>query len=742
MSYDRNALQTLEITPARFFNLTRLMQDVEDDEDIIKHLTVVDSTMTAQVELLEEEERHIARACAALLRDVNASLRRKNPMRALEQQKEDTEEYGELLKGNHFIAVVHEVLLQVIGGYKLVREISNRLKPGHLMLARSQSHREFETFNDIQQTVSEMQLNQSSVSRFVSGVENMEAAREHLNEMVKNIERIAEGYYNHLQRRHTNDSIPTFDNPIATDLALTIYENIDAHGEIADGKSPDEVSAYTINKANTIVETLAHPLVSRMAGEAGYFTSFVKEHTDKLWTEVVLLQRLLSATAVEVSAVLNWRPKTLRDRARIDDALARLADVDPLTIVAKDKNTLLSREERFNIEFRDATLKRLTGDIKYGGISDVKQFVRYVLERKAELRKFFQDENSFYVCKISEGNPFGGKAPGALEVIPGPRPLANLDEIVGSGFADVKKFIGHIERTSKWHDLFMASSPSKTTDKSNVLLVGPAGCGKSEVLRAVGGDTKSIGIFAQGSDFLTCWLGEAQKNPKRLFEAGLKLQKESRKHVHFLIDEIDSVLNNDRSSGTALNLTLEFQILMDGVVSYPNLSVWGATNNPGRIPMPMLRRFSKVLIVGELSGEERTHLLKHYVESFLPTKDITKKQWEGYAEMLTGATGDVVRKVADHVWRSAMSEFIEAKPVEAETLMKHLSEGERFDVSTFDSKKRKAFIGKLSEHFAVTGAHIEESIKVHLANIAINQEIKTAVETYKQAHEFLVSLRS
>ena len=44
----------------------------------------------------------------------------------------------------------------------------------------------------------------------------------------------------------------------------------------------------------------------------------------------------------------------------------------------------------------------------------------------------------------------------------------------------------------------------------------------------------------------------------------------------------------------------------------------------------------KVLIVGELSGEERTNLLRHYIESFLPTKDITKKQWEGYAEIVGG----------------------------------------------------------------------------------------------------------
>lgn len=61
-----------------------------------------------------------------------------------------------------------------------------------------------------------------------------------------------------------------------------------------------------------------------------------------------------------------------------------------------------------------------------------------------------------------------------------------------------------------------------------------------------------------------------------------------------------------------INLTLEFQILMDGIVDYPGISLWGATNNPEKIPMPMIRRFNLVEIVGELQSEDRIKLLQMF----------------------------------------------------------------------------------------------------------------------------------
>jgi SpoVK/Ycf46/Vps4 family AAA+-type ATPase len=359
------------------------------------------------------------------------------------------------------------------------------------------------------------------------------------------------------------------------------------------------------------------------------------------------------------------------------------------------------------------------------------------LERKAELRKFFHEENSFYVCKIGAGNSFTGQAPGALQVIPAEKPIGNIDHILGSNFDEVREFAQSIESASKWHDLFKATSPSKTADKANVLLIGPQGCGKTEVMRAIGADKNSISIFAQGSDFETCWKGEAEKNPKRLFEEGLKLTRDSGKHVHFLIDEIDAVLNNDQTYSGKTNLSLEFQILMDGVVTYPNLSVWGATNNPHRIPMPMIRRFSKALVVGELTQTDRIKLLKMFLGRMPIEKNINDLKWNDWSNKLEGATGDVVRKVADNLWRKKMNHFVTTKSTDAESVLKQLHAEGPFSVEKFDREKFKA---TLAPHVSITAEDIERSVKETLSNASIVREIKTAVETYRAAKEFLDEL--
>src|SRR5690606_21942832 len=114
-----------------------------------------------------------------------------------------------------------------------------------------------------------------------------------------------------------------------------------------------------------------------------------------------------------------------------------------------------------------------------------------------------------------------------------------------------------------------------------------------------------------------------------------------------------------------INLTLEFQILMDGIVDYPGISLWGATNNPEKIPMPMIRRFNLVEIVGELQSEDRIELLQMFL-SYLPQNNFDKKEWDRASERLEGATGDVLRKICDHIWRSKMNHFVQNYPDAAE----------------------------------------------------------------------------
>lgn len=742
----RKTEYSMEMTPAKFFGVARTMLQVAENEKLLAELQEFERELNDESAKLDADRQGLAKSCAALVADVHQALRRRRPTDDMESHFQDDEDYGDVVRSSHFLAVVSESVDLLVSSYDMTRSMIQSLRPGLLMLSskgqETATSMSFSDFTHVQQLVAEMSFNQPTISRFLTGITSLDVAMGGLQSVARSIEATCAGYHRHLLDRHSTKGVPTFDHPILTDLAITIYKNIDSHGEIESGKNADEVSAYTLRKAITVAESLQNPLLRSFIDNIDAFAEFITQSLSSLGETIESVRDLFTQTSGDIFRILQARKSPRVEMGDIQRCIDLIKYNNPRSIVGRERAVMLSREEKFNNDFRDETIRSMTQMMKGWG-STSEELTNFVLRRKAELRKYFQDENSFYVCQIGSGNSFGGVAPGALQVIPGPRPLANLDDIIGSGFDQVKQFIHQVERTAEWADIFMATSPSRSTDKSNVLLVGPQGCGKSEALRAVGSDTKSISIFAQGSDFLTCWMGEAQKNPKRLFEAGLKLQKEARKHVHFLIDEIDSVLNNDKTYGTSLNLSLEFQILMDGVVQYPNLSVWGATNNPGRIPMPMIRRFSKVLIVGELDTSQRIRLLQHYIRSFLPTLGIQPTHWEAFAEALTGATGDVIRKVCDHVWRTVMTEFVEKKPDVAKKLKDSLSQGNmRFDVSVFDSNKRARFLDQLEDHVAVTKEMIDESIKLHLSNIAINQEIRTAVETYRNAHEFLAQLRS
>lgn len=958
---------------------------------------------------IEQQAILLAKSNNAMMQEYRLTHKRRNPVEDLEDVKNDFEQFANTLEGKNFLRVVYEVVEQINIGYVSFIDQVESLIPGELVLSNhGYGDGPPENTEELQGMIYEQQLNEGVVNRWVSSVLSIREAKYAILTLADNICNLLDRYYQVLMNRHSVDGVEIQRDPIVTDIAISIYENIDSHGEIESGKESNEISAYSLHKAEIIASAMKSGPIAKFIKKPISFLSWVEENLLLLWDGVDLLNHKYEKLIKDVEGALAVKSKTNPKQSELSEIIFHIKDLDPRTVPFKEKSVMLSSEERFNISFRNETLKKIVSLLVDENKKPV-DIVQYILGRKSELRKFFQDENSFYVCKIGAGNAFGGKAPGALEVIPGSRPNINIKDILGSGFDEVREFIGHVESSDKWADLFMATSPSKTTDKSNVLLVGPVGCladttfiqfevrgesgerinhkggtietlyrrfnklkqitggpeqrmdvyftapsfndegeiiqnrvmgviatgekecfelitaggekiiatadhkffdgisytqlsdlklndiifvhrnillsegrsprskrisinvkyhpvagikmvgkykyhrltrsraiveaninnlefktyinrlnennlvglkflprelhvhhkdentlnysldnlividgvehnrehskehhnqirysiiedqiiqiksigikktydvqmagpynnviadgiavhncGKSEVLRGVASDKKSIGVFAQGSDFMTCWAGEAQKNPKRLFEAGLKLQKEAKKHVHFLIDEIDAVLNNDKTLSN-FNLTLEFQILMDGVVNYPHLSVWGATNNPERIPIAMLRRFSKVIICGELNQNDRKTLLTKFT-NYMPIKKFKEEDWGILANRLEGATGDVLRKVIDFVWRSKMSKFVQNHPEQAEKLINLLNQGEKFQIVNFNNDQREIFKKELSQYMAVEPNDIDESITIHLDNIAIRHEIQTAVDTYSKAKKYL-----
>jgi len=720
----------IRISPERFYALADIAQDVDR-----KPLEVYLDGVTGLCVDVEADVRKLARANDAILSEVHrVTQRRDNPF-----DRPDEGEGGPLsnlrhtTSGLNFLTLIQQVVEALLNGYKHLRNAAHRFCPGTITLTGERILAPKDGL-EVQALAFQMQMNMGVLETFSSGVFTSEKAPEAIQDLGRTVVAGLDGYHNLLRERHSTQGIKIHGDPVSTDIALSIFENVDAHGEIQDGKDPDEVSAYSVHKAMLIADAVRVGLIGDFIKDPGLVVKFIQDHLQLLWVQAQALAALAEPYGDRVRKVTNrtWEKPWKMPEERFQDAVKSIGDLDPRHVLYKDKQGLQTAEERKELAFRNETLKALTWRLQDGERAE--EIVQYILRRKKELRDYHLEENSFFVCKIGQGNMFTGDAPGGLSVVPGAKPTVSLEEVIGSGFSEVGAFLGQTESGAKWHDLFVATSPSKRADKNNILLVGPQGCGKTEVLRAVASDRTSIGIFAQASDFLTCWKGEAEKNPKRLFEAGLRLQRESGKQVYFLIDEVDTILNGDRGQAAfgGFNLATEFQVLMDGITTYPHLAVWGATNALHRIPMPLIRRFAKVIIVGELTQEDRVALLKQFM-GYLPLKGFKNGAWEAAAKRLDGAVGDIIRKVVDHIWREQMGQFVTDRPQEAEKLVEHLSVGGKFEVSQFTAQKRKELLRRLRPFMAATPEDLSASLDLHLGNVGIQGEIQTAVETYQQA---------
>jgi hypothetical protein len=718
------------IDPYQFYDLVKIAEDFKRPVGFEALAGSLDSSFDS----LEEDLEFLSEAYNAMLAEARRSTRRPSSFR-----DDPNEMKFEHVSGANFVALVLQYVRTFHSATREIREIVRELQPATFLFL---GDRKFPTSAaQMQEFSTIINLNSSKVSSFTNMVSQAYALPKTVVELARSLVRVQEAYYQVLSKRHSVDGIKIQIDPVRTDLALCLYENIDGHGEVAGGKKVDEISAYSMRKATLLADTLTDDFFQTYLKNPGEIVNYLKNQLVALWDISTQMSAATKEPAEKVRRFLHrGLPPRIPSYQDFKDTLLTLEDLDPRNIEESDKVGMLSPEEKLDMDFRNETLLTLSTML---GRSTSQELVAYVLARKEKWYIEQRDVNSFYVCRIGSGNPFGGEAPGMLEVVPGVKPKVNLDEIVGQGFDEVRAMIDHAKNSSKWTDLFMATSPSKKVDKMNVLLVGPMGCGKTEALRALGSDEKSVGIFAQASDFLTCWKGEAEKNPKRLFEAGLRLQKESERQVFFLIDEIDTILNGDRGQAAfgGTNLATEFQILMDGITTYPNLAVWGATNHPERIPMPIIRRFAKVIVVGELTMKDRINLLRRFT-SYLPlAKDFDDEAWTDVAKMLDGAVGDTVRKVTDHVWREKMFGFVSKKPNEAEEIIKYLQEGGmRFDHSKATTEWRAKFHEKLRPYVQVRPGDLLQAAQTYLDNPAIKQEIKTAVETYKVAKEHLVGM--
>lgn len=174
-----------------------------------------------------------------------------------------------------------------------------------------------------------------------------------------------------------------------------------------------------------------------------------------------------------------------------------------------------------------------------------------------------------------------------------------------------------------------------------ILLVGPPGCGKTLLAKAVANHTDATFIRMVGSELAQKYIGEGGRMVRELFS----LAKEKAPSIIFL-DEIDAIgakrLDGSTSGDREVQRTL-MQLLaeLDGFDLLENVKIIAATNRPDILDEALLRpgRFDRIIEIPIPDDAGRKAILQLHIEK-MSTK---KLQLKTIVDKTTGFSGAEIK---------------------------------------------------------------------------------------------------
>ena len=241
------------------------------------------------------------------------------------------------------------------------------------------------------------------------------------------------------------------------------------------------------------------------------------------------------------------------------------------------------------------------------------------------------------------------------------------------GLSTVKsRLIEAVEWPLRYGHLFAQAGlrPSR-----GILLVGPPGCGKTLLAKALATESQANFVAMKGADLHSKYVGESEQRLRDIFRKA----RQAAPCILFF-DELDAFLPARGMMGldaaVSERILAQFLVEMDGIEELKGVLVLGATNRVDRLDEAILRpgRFDEIVKFAPPDAMEREEILKIHLKQKPLSDEVDANYLAGLTEGWSGAELSAAcnRAALLAVQRAVHGELKRMSPITREDLLQAL----------------------------------------------------------------------